>query len=194
MAKELFMTTATSKQSQPAPDESPWTAKLLQAITDRLDSVPKSSRELSRVDANKVADAMFNTLVEVIATGSPEEDLGPFYTTTGLCKRLGVTRQALDGRISRRTLLALAGDDGSRLYPAFQFTGKGTRLKVVPGFSKVMQALAEIDAEPIAIAAWVTADTNGLTHGTTAIEHLRNGGSVDQVLDLVGSDAERLEH
>lgn len=188
------MATIAGHKSDPSTGDSPWTDKLLQAITARLDSVPTSTHPLSQIDPNKAADAMFNTLVEVMTEGSPEEDLGPFFSTSGLSRRLGVTRQALDGRITRRTLLALMGDDGSRLYPVFQFIGEGAHLKVLPGLPRVLKALAEVDDEPIAIAAWLTAETSGLDEGSSAVEHLRNGGAVEQVLDLVNVDAERLTH
>jgi hypothetical protein len=170
-----------------------WADSLLSAIAARLGSVP-APRPLSLEDADKAADAMVNTLAGVIAQSTPEQDLGPFYSTTGLTKRLGVTRQALDGRIARHTLLALPGDDGSRLYPAFQFIDAAGRLDVLPGLPKVMKALAAVDDEPIGIAAWVTAQTGGLDRGSTAIEHLRNGGDTGQVLDLIDADAERLAH
>lgn len=126
------------------------------------------------------------------AESTPEEDLGPFYSTAGLARRLGVSRQVLDGRIARHTLLALLDDDGSRLYPAFQFVEVGGRLVVLPGLPEVMKALAKVDDEPIAIAAWVTAETGGLDDGATAIEHLRNGGAIEQVLDLIEADSQRL--
>ena len=168
-----------------------WASPVLVAVIERLGDMPARAQDIQPDKVDKMADALVNTLVGCLAADSLEEDLGPFYSTTGLARRLDVTRQALDGRVGRHTLLALTGDDGTRLYPLFQFTEQNGRLEVIPGLADVMKRLAAADAGPMMTAAWLTAETPGLDHGQTAVEHLRAGGAVDQVLELAYAEISR---
>lgn len=163
-----------------------WIPRLVAALATRLADTPPTV-EVSHEWVDLMADMLANAVVGSLAQEGPEEDLGPFYSTTGLTRRLGVSRQALDGRADRHTLLALPGDDGSRLYPLFQFEERGGRLRVIAGLAPVLQALAAAGADPMSTAAWLTAKTDDLD-GDTVVEHLRNGGSPEPVLTLVEAD------
>jgi hypothetical protein len=61
---------------------------------------------------------------------------GGGLTSGQVATALGITRQAVDKRRSRRALLAVPTGSGEYLYPACQFTSEG----VLPGLEKVLQA------------------------------------------------------
>ena len=66
--------------------------------------------------------------------------LGPFYSSTGVMNLLGIpTKQALDDRRTRGTLLAARTSDDAWVYPAFQFDA-GART-VRPALKPVLAAL-----------------------------------------------------
>ena len=57
-------------------------------------------------------------------------------TSSQVSRALGITRQAVDKRRRRRTLLAVPTGSGEYLYPACQFRAEG----VIPGLEEVLQA------------------------------------------------------
>jgi hypothetical protein len=61
---------------------------------------------------------------------------GGGLTSTQVARALGLTRQAVDKRRSRRALLAIPTGSGEYLYPACQFAPDG----VIPGFETLLQA------------------------------------------------------
>lgn len=117
--------------------------------------------------------------------GGPERDLGPFATERAVAERLGAGE-------ARGSLLAVPGDDGTSLYPLFQFHDRDGGWVIVPGLAEVMTALSEAGADPLTVAVWLTAETEGLG-ARTAIDHLRAGGDVSQILVLVAADRARWE-
>lgn len=66
------------------------------------------------------------------------KEAGGALTSARVAQGLGLTRQAVDKRRSRRALLAVPVGSGDYLYPACQFTEDG----VIPGFAEVLQAFA----------------------------------------------------
>jgi len=79
--------------------------------------------------------------VEAMARGAAiKQELltvaGGALTSSQAAAVLGITRQAVDKRRTRRALLAVPNGSGEYLYPACQFTSDG----VVPGFEAVLQA------------------------------------------------------
>jgi hypothetical protein len=64
------------------------------------------------------------------------EAAGGVYRVSQVAKLLGVSRQAVDGRRVRGTLLAVPRANGEWVYPACQFTGDG----VVPGLDEFLRA------------------------------------------------------
>jgi hypothetical protein len=61
---------------------------------------------------------------------------GGGLTSSQVARALGITRQAVDKRRSRRALLAVPNGSGEYLYPACQFTSDG----VIPGLEEVLRA------------------------------------------------------
>jgi len=142
--------------------------------------------------------------VEPSALGSPQEVarrmmrtipepspwarvLGPVYTTASLRPLLGgVSRQAIEDRIKRGTLLALTTADRKRVFPAFQFDDD---FRPIPGLSDVLAALRPA-GEDWTIASWLTHPHPGL--GDTApIEWLRAGHPADRVLAIAQTTGKR---
>ncbi|MGI8989331.1 MAG: DNA-binding protein [Bryobacteraceae bacterium] len=80
-------------------------------------------------------------LAEAMARGaSIKQELlrkaGGALTSTQVAQALGITRQGVDKRRTRRALLAVPSGSGDYLYPACQFTPDG----VVPHFDEVLRA------------------------------------------------------
>ena len=61
---------------------------------------------------------------------------GGGLTSSQVARALGITRQAVDKRRSRRALLAVPNGSGEYLYPACQFTSDG----VIAGLEEVLRA------------------------------------------------------
>jgi len=61
---------------------------------------------------------------------------GGGLTSSQVSRALGITRQAVDKRRSRRALLAVPNGSGEYVYPACQFTSDG----VIPGLEEVLRA------------------------------------------------------
>jgi hypothetical protein len=79
--------------------------------------------------------------VEAMARGSAVKrellaGAGGALTSSQVASAIGITRQAVDKRRSRRALLAVPSGSGEYLYPACQFTTDG----VVHGLEDVLQA------------------------------------------------------
>jgi len=79
--------------------------------------------------------------VEAIARGAAVKrellmDAGGGLTSSQVATVLGITRQAVDKRRIRRTLLAVPTGSGEYVYPACQFLPEG----VLPGVQEVLQA------------------------------------------------------
>jgi hypothetical protein len=82
---------------------------------------------------------------------SPYDDLiGPFYNTTGLRALLGISRQAIDQRVRRGTLLRVMTRDREALYPVFQFDGDEMRQPV----QQLLGQLTALDDDGWVRATW----------------------------------------
>lgn len=64
------------------------------------------------------------------------EAAGGVYRVSQVAKLLGISRQAVDGRRARGTLLAVPRANGEWVYPACQFTEDG----IVPGLDRFLKA------------------------------------------------------
>src|SRR5713226_3888717 len=87
--------------------------------------------DLSSVDPFAEAMARGTAVKQELLKGA-----GGGLTSTQVARALGLTRQAVDKRRSRRALLAIPTGSGEYLYPACQFTLGG----VIPGFETLLQA------------------------------------------------------
>lgn len=119
-----------------------------------------------------------------------DEETGPFYDTASLTKWLGVTKQALDNRVKKHTLLMCRTSDGKRVYPAWQFDNHGD---VHPGIQEVIRAFSEIGLDDgWTIARWLNLPNPDL--GDQAASELLAGGVTEPVVRAARRDADRLSH
>lgn len=77
--------------------------------------------------------------------------VGPVYTTKSVMKLLSVTRQQVDDRRSRGTILALRTADGQWVYPAFQFEGHAMR----PPVRALLDVFRAAKPDWWTVAAWM---------------------------------------
>jgi hypothetical protein len=116
-----------------------------------------------------------------------ERELGPMASASQVGELLGCSRQAVNERVHRRTILALAAPTGYA-FPLFQFTGSG---QTVPGITGVIRALSDAVQTPHTIAAWLVAPEAELG-GAVPIEMLKRGEPDSAVTTAAERYAERL--
>lgn len=137
-----------------------------------------------RVTAKDLAARM------LAAVPSPQHpwdaQIGPFYDTPGLCKLLGVSKQALHDRVKRGTLLAVTSRNGKVGYPAFQFTGD----QLLPGLRETLAEFRDTPVDGWAIGAWFTTPAASLGKQTPA-HWLAESEDIQPVIDLARDTAAR---
>lgn len=90
--------------------------------------------------------------------------VGPVYTSQGLQRWLGVSRQAISQHVQARRILRLTTADGVSVFPSFQFDEGGGRL---PHLNDVLDALAEGVDDAWTWAGWLnTPNSTGLTQAS----------------------------
>jgi hypothetical protein len=100
----------------------------------------------------------------------------------------GVSRQAVEERRRRRTILALRTADGAWVYPAFQLDGRN---RVVAGLAEVLDRFRPgTPDDEWMVAAFLAAPQPGLDD-RSVVDHLRSGGALDAAVDLAAERAER---
>lgn len=135
------------------------------------------------------ADSLAERMLAAVPEPSPWAELGPFYSTAGIARVLGgVSRQAVEERRRRRTILALRAADGVWVYPAFQLDGRN---RVVAGLADVLARFRpDGPDDEWMVAAFVAAPQPGLG-GRSIVEHLRAGGATADALALADERAAR---
>lgn len=98
-------------------------------------------------------DELVSAILGMPALANLDNDLGdrlgPFYTTAGVMKVLGgVTKQAVDARRRKASILALRTSDDVWVYPVFQFAGQDVNRALLPA----IRALR--DSPPWSAALW----------------------------------------
>jgi hypothetical protein len=166
----------------------PYVAEVSARVSAELAERVNTLRERGvEPDALGEPDALARRMLAAVPEPSPWSELGPFYSTAGLARVLGgVSRQAVDERRRRRTVLALRTADGVWVYPAFQLDGRN---QVVRGLSDVLARFepGSPDDEWM-VAAFLAAPQPGLD-GASVADHLRSGGDLGAVLALAGERA-----
>ena len=83
---------------------------------------------------------------------SPWDDLvGPFTRSDGVQQRLGISRQAVAAKASRRRLLRVVTADGDHLYPVWQFADGG----LIQGLAELLAMFPEADVDGWTLAGWL---------------------------------------
>lgn len=80
-----------------------------------------------------------------------DEQIGPFLRSEGVRARLGITRQAVAAKASRRRLLRVFTVDGVALFPVWQFENGG----VASGLPEVMAMFPEATVDGWTLAGWL---------------------------------------
>lgn len=131
-------------------------------------------------------------------TNRMAEQVGPeFLDTNGVSVMLAkpgaepVSKQAVEQRRKRRSLLALQTSDGRWIYPTWQFRDHG----VIPGLSEVLVAFDRDSREPApfstwSIGTWLTTPLDDLG-GATAVQWLGAGADCEHLLKLARDTANR---
>ncbi len=95
--------------------------------------------------------------------------IGKMYTTAATCKYLGgITPQALNDRINKKTILRLKDGKGRNGYPLFQFSD-GT---VDPDIQKIIQTLLKGHFTEWEAAIWLTTPSQAY-NGKSAVEYMK---------------------
>lgn len=153
----------------------------LHAYVDRLTVNGGSLADLG--DADAVAARMVASLPEP----TPWNDrIGPFLRTSRVAARFGVSRQAIDERRRRGTLLACRTRDGVWVYPAWQFDDGRVR----PEVAALLRLLRDPGVDGWTLAAWsVTA--MGPLGDATPVEYAATHGVDDALEALVAEQVAR---
>lgn len=161
-------------------------ARVAEELARRVGVLREQGRE---ADDLGDPDALADRMLAAVPEPSPWSELGPFYSTSGMARVLGgVSRQAVEERRRRRTVLALRTADGVWVYPAFQLDGRN---RVVRGLAEVLERFhPKAPDDEWMVAAFVAASQPGLG-GRSIVEHLRTGGDLDAALALAGERAAR---
>jgi len=132
------------------------------------------------------------------APSVPAQVSGPVWTTEQVRVALGrpggvpVSRQAVDDRVRRGTLLALrVAEHGERAYPLWQFAHHHDRWEVLPGLAALLRAVPETVTDRWTLASWLRQPHPALD-GHTPLDHLIEHGHADEhLLEVARATAAR---
>jgi hypothetical protein len=155
-------------------------------LTRRVDALRAQGQD---AEALGDADSLAARMLAAVPEPSPWAELGPFYSTAGIARVLGgISRQAVEERRRRRTIVALRTADDVWVYPAFQLDDRN---RVVRGLADVLARFRPATADDEwMVAAFVAAPQPDLG-GRTIAEHLAGGGGLADVVALADERAER---
>jgi hypothetical protein len=159
-------------------------ARVSEELARRVDTLRRNGHKAADLgDPDELAERM----LAAVPAPSPWRDLGPFYSTAGLARVLGgVSRQAVEERRRRRTILALRTADDVWVYPAFQLD---ERNRVVRGLPQVLERFQPgTPDDEWMVAAFVAAPQPGLDD-RSIVDHLCSGGDLAPVLALANERA-----
>jgi hypothetical protein len=139
-------------------------------------------------DALGDAESLAARMLAAVPEPSPWAQLGPFYSTAGMARVLGgVSRQAVEERRRRRTILALRTADDVWVYPAFQLD---ERNRVVRGLAEVLARFRPATTDDEWMVAGFVAAPQPELGGRTIVDHLSSGGDLADVVALADERAE----
>jgi len=167
-----------------APSVEGWIKEVGELLDGKLHRLVEIDPAIAETDPAELAEQ----LVAAVPTRHDLDRLtGPFYDTPGLTKWLGVSRQALDDRTKKGTLLMCPLQDGTRVYPAWQFRDNTTTVPHLIEALKILRAGAE---SPWTVATWLRTPLAKLA-GVDPVSWLDRGGEPEAVLAIARADADR---
>lgn len=120
-----------------------------------------------------------------------DEAVGPFYDTNGLSEWIGASRQALDGKRKRNSIIACQLEGGRWVYPTWQFDDEGSPHQDLIAVWRTLRGPAERpNADPWTCALWLRSPHPELNDRTPA-DSLLSGGHRERVHVLARRDAAR---
>src|SRR4030095_8069493 len=168
----------------------PYVERVSHRVTEGLAERVFSLRELGH-DAEDLGDPddLAARMLATVPEPSPWTELGPYYSTSGIARVLGgVSRQAVEERRRRRTVLALRTADNVWVYPAFQLDEHN---QVIRGLAEVLAGFRPLTSDDEwMVASFLAAPPPGLG-GLSIVDHLRDGGDLDPVVALARERAAR---
>lgn len=136
-----------------------YTDRVLRAIGRRVHSLATVWDETATLapPEGELARAILDLPPLAPADSALGDEIGPFYDTAGVMKLLGgVTKQAVEARRRKSTILALRTSDGKWVYPSFQFDGADVSRPLVPAIR------AFRDSPPWSAALWFVTGNDDL--------------------------------
>jgi len=167
----------------------PYVERVSHRVTEGLAQRLVALRELGH-DAEDLGDPddLAARMLATVPEPSPWAELGPYYSTSGIARVLGgVSRQAVEERRRRRTILALRTADDVWVYPAFQLDEHN---QVLRGLADVLGRFRPQTDSDWMVASFLAAPQPGLG-GLSIVDHLRDGGDLDPVVALARERAAR---
>ena len=160
-------------------------AEVAEGLTRRLAALRDEGGDPASLGTpDEVAAKMLATVPD----RSPWDRLGPFYSSKGIAATLGgISRQAVEERRRRRTILALRTADGEWVYPAFQLDDRN---RVLRGLGDVLACFDGDEVDDWLLAGTLVAQTPELG-GRSAIDVLRHDGTTPALLALMRDLASR---
>lgn len=143
---------------------------LVHVFSQHLHLGELATRPAVEEDVDTIADTVAGLLAAMPQFDGPwGPAIGPVYRTDQVRALLGgVSRQALNDRVKRSTLLALKTRDGVTVYPAWQFA-EG---QVLPGLAEVLKVFAADEHGEIVdgwtLASWLRTGVDELGGGSVA--------------------------
>jgi hypothetical protein len=182
-ARDIGIATGPA-ESAVAPSTDDWVEEVGARLGSGLHRLVEIDPAIAATDPAELADR----LVASVPTRHDLDRLtGPFYDTSGLTKWLGVTRQALDDRTKKGTLLMCPLADGTRVYPAWQFRTDRT---TVPHLAEALKILRAGASSAWTVATWLRTPI-GEFGDVDAVTLLDRGGDAEVVLAVARADADR---
>lgn len=139
-------------------------------------------------ELERETDSLVDAMEQLLPAPSPAAQVsGPVWTTEQVRVALSrsatpVSRQAIDDRVRRGTVLALrVTESGERAYPLWQFRRSAGRWEVLPGLADVLRAVPETVADRWTLASWLRQPHPGLD-GQTPLERLIEHKAADERL------------
>jgi hypothetical protein len=145
-------------------------------------------RTLQEIGAELAPEAGRRAALAAAADLLWESHLGPLYDTKQVRQLMEVSRQAINERVKRGTLLALPQENGDYLYPAFQFGRRGAPKKAIV---EALTAFPRSPADRHTVASWFVS-REPLLEQQTPVEWADRGGSVETLLTAAQRAAARL--
>lgn len=161
-------------------------AQVAEGLARRMAALREQGRDPTTFGSpDEVAAKMLATVPE----RSPWDKLGPFYTSKGIAATLGgISRQAVEERRRRRTLIALRTADGAWVYPAYQLDDRN---RVIAGIPQAWAALTDAyDDEWMAASVMLGRQPD--LDDVSIVDHISSGGPIEPVLLMARRIASRL--